>query len=178
MLSEKRQVHHNRWLPFAARDLLIAGAALVAVQLSPQGEVAQFSTGLLLALCAYLFHEWAHLLAARLLRANIEMASSLLSPFLFSFDSTRNSTSVFLHMSWPGFVATALYLLAFALWLPEDALWGQTAMIGALLLAGATVVLEGPLFVWALVTGKIPPVEIPGIGNNRVLAQLKRLIPG
>ena len=107
--------------------------------------------------------------------SQIDAASALWSPFLFSFDSEANSRKQFLHMTWPGFAATALYLVVYGLLLPAGVLWGDIAWAAAVFLAGLTLVIEGPIAVWTLFRRTPPPVEIPFLGNNPVLQQVNDL---
>ncbi|MBO6702292.1 MAG: hypothetical protein JJ921_08115 [Pseudomonadales bacterium] len=162
---------------FVFRDSAIVIVTMGLFVLSPENMALQICLGVGLGLSAYLFHEWAHWLGARLVNAKIDSPDFILSPFLFSFDSEANSTRQFVHMTWPGFLATAIYITAYDLLLP-DTLWGQIAWWMAVALTLATVIIEGPLALWAVLREDLPPVEIPFLGENRVLNQLFDRIQG
>lgn len=131
----------------------------------------QILLGVGLGLSAYLFHEWSHLLGATLTGASVTSPESLFSPFLFSFDSKANTTAQFVHMTWPGFLATATYIGAYYLLLP-DTLWGVIARWIAIALTTATILIEGPIALWIVFRDDLPPVEIPGLAENRLLNDL------
>ncbi|MBO6657641.1 MAG: hypothetical protein JJ934_12135 [Pseudomonadales bacterium] len=162
---------------FVFRDSAIVIVTMGLFILSPENMALQICLGVGLGLSAYLFHEWAHWLGARLVNAKIDSPDFILSPFLFSFDSEANSTRQFVHMTWPGFLATAIYITAYDLLLP-DTLWGQIAWWMAVALTLATVIIEGPLALWAVLREDLPPVEIPFLGENRVLNQLFDRVQG
>ena len=52
----------------------------------------------------------------------------------------------FLIMSLAGFAATAVFVLGFLLWMPQDQQAGRIALRGALVLAGLTLLFEFPIF--------------------------------
>jgi len=158
-------------LRFVIRDGIIVLTTVALLRVSPETWYLQVSLGVGLGLTAYLFHEWAHLLGALAVNARVDSPASIFSPFLFSFDSQANSTSQFVHMTWPGFLATAIYISVYYLFLP-DTLWGDIAWWMAVALSLATVIIEGPLALWAVLRSDLPPVEIPLLGENRVLNQV------
>ena len=148
---------------FAIRDLLILGATIglwwLALAVQPGttlASVLSISAGVGAAVCAYNLHEWGHLLGAHLTDSVFVPARRLISPFLFSYDAERNTRGQFLVMSLAGFAATALFVLAFWLWMPEDQLAGRIAWRGALVLAALTVVIELPIFFRALLGKTVP----------------------
>ncbi len=145
---------------FAVRDgallLLVLSFWFLATTIGALALPAAIGAGFV----AFQLHEWGHWLGARAAGAMVTPASSLLSPFLFNFDSTANSRYQFLAMSWPGFVATAIFLAVFQWWLPpthpattltQQIGWG---------LASVTIVIEVPLALWTLAGGRIPPVSV------------------
>jgi hypothetical protein len=164
-------------LRFAIRDGIIVLTTLALLWFSPESWFPQVFLGVGLGLVAYLFHEWAHLLGALVVRAKVDSPASIFSPFLFSFDSQANSTSQFVHMTWPGFLATAIYISAYYLFLP-DTLWGEIAWWMALALSLATLIIEGPLALWVVLRSDLPPVEIPFLGDNRALKQVMKRVRG
>ena len=94
-------------------------------------------------------------------------AKRLISPFLFAYDANHNTRRQFLIMSLAGFAATALFVIAFSLWMPQDQLAGRIALRGAILLAGLTVVIEFPIFFRALFGKSVPKTGLfdgPTIG--------------
>lgn len=167
----------NCLIRFAIRDSLIVLGTVVLLVVTPELVPLQLLLGLGLGLSAYLLHEWAHLLGATLVGARVNSPKSLLSPFLFSFDSGENTTRQFLHMTWPGFLATGIYISAYYLFLP-DTLWGVIAWWMAVALTAATIFIEGPIALWIVFRNDLPPVEIPGLGENRLLNDLVGLLRG
>jgi hypothetical protein len=59
-------------------------------------------------------------------------------------------------MSLAGFAATAVFVIAFVLWMPQDQQAGRIALRGAIFLAGLTVVIEFPIFLRALFGSTVP----------------------
>lgn len=145
------------------RDLLIAGAVvglwlLTAGLSGGNGPLADL-VGALLGVGAFvvghLAHEWGHLLGAWAIGAHAAAPARLTSPFLFSFDSRRNSQRQFVIMSLSGFAVTGLSLyVAYGL-LPEPLL--ATRVARGLIVFGAslTLLLEVPLLVASLLSGSI-----------------------
>ena len=151
-----------------ARDLGIAAVAVLAWRLAApwsagSGAVADFSgllLGLLVGACAFLAHEWGHLLGALAAGGQVQPAASLRSPFVFNFDSRASSRRQFLIMSFAGFAATGVGLwFAYAL-LPSELLATRVARGAIVFLAFLGVVLEVPLVVYSLVSRKVPPVGV------------------
>jgi len=148
---------------FAIRDLsILLGTALLWWQSlsaeagSSAATALSIGAGVGAAICAYNLHEWAHLIGAHLTRSVYVPAKRLISPFLFSYDAERNTKRQFLIMSLAGFAATALFVLAYVLWMPQEQQAGRIALRGALILAGLTVVIELPIFFRALFGTKVP----------------------
>jgi hypothetical protein len=122
-----------------------------------------FVGGLALTACAFIVHEWGHLLAGFLSGSVLHPANRLKSRFVFSFDRRRNSRGQFLIMSVGGFIATGLSLWAVYGLLPDAELATRVARGGVLFLVFLGVVLELPLVAWSLVRSDLPPVEtFPG----------------
>lgn len=148
---------------FVIRDLTIligtiAGWSL-SLSMAPGTRLASalsIGAGVGATICAYNLHEWGHLIGAHLTRSVYVPARRLISPFLFSYDADRNTRRQFLIMSLAGFAATALFVVAFLLWMPQDQQAGRIALRGALVLAGLTVVIELPIFFRALLGNTVP----------------------
>lgn len=148
---------------FALRDVGILLATVAAWWLSVSVDAdttlrsaLSISAGVGAAICAYNLHEWGHLLGAHLTDSVYVPARRLISPFLFSYDDERNTRHQFLVMSLAGFAATAIFVVAFWLWMPQDQQAGRIALRGALVLAGLTVVIELPIFFRALLGKTVP----------------------
>jgi hypothetical protein len=148
-----------------ARHLVVFGAAAL---LSPwathhstgTGAVSDFAgfvLGVLLGACAFLLHEWGHLLGAFATRSVVTPSASLRSHF--HFDSRANSRRQFLVMSATGFVATGVALWVAYGVLPSELLATRVARGAVMFLAFLGVVLELPLVLHALVSGRVPPVD-------------------
>ena len=160
---------------FLIRDGSLIAIVVLLFVLAPKTALLQVATGLGIALVVYLLHEWSHYLAALRQGAVILMADSIFSPFLFSFDSVENTQDQFIQMSWPGFAATFISVAVLYFSLP-DTLWAEVAWISVLVLTTFTLVVEGPIFLWAVFKQEVPAVEIPLIGKNSVLnAALNKL---
>jgi len=161
---------------FVIRDLTILVATVAAWWLSltvEQGSslasALSITAGVGAAVCAYNLHEWGHLIGARLTRSVYVPAKRIISPFLFSYDAERNTRRQFLWMSLSGFAATAAFVVAFVLWMPQDQQAGRIALRGALVLAGLTVVIEFPIFFRALFGSKVPRTGMfdgPTVGGS------------
>ena len=160
---------------FAIRDLTILLGTAVLWWLSLSAEAGSslatalsIAAGVGAAVCAYNLHEWAHLIGAHLTHSVYVPAKRLISPFLFSYDAEHNTRNQFLIMSLAGFAATALFVVAYVLWMPQDQQAGRIALRGALILAGLTVVIEFPIFFRALFGNKVPRTgmfEGPTVGG-------------
>jgi hypothetical protein len=171
-MAEKAAQSRSFVKRFLIRDGLIL-ALTACLFIWPSDVFAlQLAKGGLVGLCAYLFHEWAHLIGALVGNAKLSVASSLYSPFLFSFASLENSLAQFFAMTLPGFIATAMYLFVFIKFLPSQSLWGETALAIGWLLAALTIIIEGPIALYALVFRRVPAVEIPFLGDNPLLSRI------
>jgi hypothetical protein len=151
------------FLRFAIRDLTILFGTIGLWQLSLSTEpgtaltsVLSISAGVGAAVCAYNLHEWGHLVGAHWTHSAYVPAKRLISPFLFSYDAEQNTRGQFLVMSLAGFAATAIFLAAFVLWMPQDQQAGRIALRAAIFLAGLTVVIELPIFFRALFGRTVP----------------------
>jgi hypothetical protein len=72
-------------------------------------------------------------------------------------------------MSLAGFAATAVFLAAFLLWMPQDQQAGRIALRAAIFLAGLTVVIEFPIFFRTLFGTRVPRTGLfkgPTIGGR------------
>lgn len=151
------------------RRFLIRDGLIVAVTAASWWLVAPLSdgtswvadltgwvTGLLLAACAYLAHEWSHYLGAVATGSHVPLSTRLSTAFLFSFDSQMNSLLQFVVMSVSGFIATAIAVWLFYTGLPDAYLATRVARGGVLFLTLLGVVLELPLLVYGIVTGAVP----------------------
>jgi hypothetical protein len=152
-----------------ARDVaVVAAAALGWTVLSPLsagtgavGDLTGFLAGLLFGACAFLLHEWGHLLGALASRSVVRPPASLRSPFVFAFDTRANSQRQFLVMSFAGFAATAAVVWAAYTTLPAELLATRVARGAVMFLAFLGVVLELPLVVYSLVSRRVPPLDGP-----------------
>ncbi len=162
---------------FVIRDVAILLVPTVlwlfSLDLEPGTTVASvvsISAGVGALLCAYNFHEWGHLIAARMTDSVFTPARRVISPFLFSYDTEHNTPRQFLLMSLGGFAATAIFVVAFLLWIPRDQQAGRIALYGALILASLTVIIEFPIFFRALLGKTVPRTGMfkgPTVGGDR-----------
>jgi len=162
---------------FVIRDvsilLLTIGLWLFSLETEPGttlASVVSISAGVGAAVCAYNFHEWGHLVAARMTDSVFTPARRVISPFLFSYDAEHNTRRQFLLMSLGGFAATAIFVVAFLLWMPQDQQAGRVALRGALILASLTVIIEFPIFFRALLGNTVPRTGLfkgPTVGGRQ-----------
>jgi len=145
---------------FVVRDTLLLLFALALWILAPMLPVLAVPAAIASGLVAFELHEWGHWLGATKVRAAITPARSLLSPFLFNFDSKANSRRQFLAMSWPGFLATAVFLVIFQWGLPDTHPAATLTRQIGWGLAAVTIIIEIPLALWTLAGGRIPPVPV------------------
>ena len=158
---------------FAARDSLIVAGALLLWWLAASwsggsGALSDFTgfvAGLMLGSTGFVLHEWGHLLGAFATQSVVRPHRSLRSPFIFSFDSRKNSLRQFLVMSVGGFLVTAAVVWGFYTYLPDELLAARIARGAALFLAFLGVTLELPLVLVALHRGAIPAAV--AVGGSR-----------
>jgi hypothetical protein len=105
------------FLHFAVRDLgllilawwLWNSFAALSADVGMLGDFTGLMLGALLCLCAHLVHEWGHIVGGMACGSDMEVGKKgWRSLSLFIFNSTTNSKSQFLVMSFAGFVATGL----------------------------------------------------------------------
>ena len=123
----------------------------------PVADAAGFLAGGLVGLCGFALHEWGHLLAGRASGGNFPLARNPRAIFWFGIDPA-NTIRQFTVMSLGGFAVTAATLLFAYLVLPGDLLATRVARGAALFGALLTLVLEMPLLLVGLATGRIPAV--------------------
>jgi Na+/proline symporter len=106
-----------------------------------------------------LLHEGGHLIGAVLAGSTVHSPKSLASGFLFSFDSRANTRGQFLGMTSGGWLATVLGLWIVYALLPSDLFASRVArgVVAANVLL--VILIEVPLVVYSLLTGRVPPVE-------------------
>lgn len=164
------------FLKVLARDLAIVAVSVLAWRLAAPlsagtgavSDVAGVLLGMLFGASAFLAHEWGHLLGALASRSAIQPPAGLSSPFVFSFESRRNSRRQFLAMSFAGFAATAVVIWVVYAMLPDGLLATRVARGLVLFLTLLAVVLEVPLVIYSLATRKVPPVDgLEARGSDR-----------
>jgi len=123
------------------------------------GDFAGVLAGVTIGVCGYLLHEWGHLLGALATGSSVTPGRSLASGFLFSFDSRANDRRQFLALSLGGWIATALVLWFVYDGLPSELFATRVArgVVAANVLL--VVLIEIPLVVFSLATGRVPPVD-------------------
>ena len=73
-------------------------------------------------------------------------------------------------MSLGGFAATALFIVAYLAFIPQDTLAGRIAVRGAIVLASLTVIIEFPIFFRALLGTTLPRTGVftgPTVGGQK-----------
>ena len=147
------------WQFYALRDAVIVAVTLLSWWGSQSIETLGIIAGVGLGMSAYLFHEWAHLLAAIRQKASVEFATRWYAIFLFSMRSGMISKRAFFDISFAGFFATLLYLLFFLSLPPSNV--QAVALSLAQCLAVLTLIFEAPIAIWAMVTDRVPAADIP-----------------
>ena len=147
------------WQFYALRDAVIVAVTLLSWWGSQSIETLGIIAGVGLGMSAYLFHEWAHLLAAIRQKASVEFATRWYAIFLFSMRSAVISRRAFFDISFAGFFATLLYLLFFLSLPPSNV--QAVALLLAQCLATLTLIFEAPIAIWAMVTDRVPAGDIP-----------------
>ena len=159
MEENKSVIAKRGWRFYALRDGVVAAVVLLcwwgAQSIETLGIIASVGLGVM----AYLFHEWAHLLAAMRQKASIEFATRWYAIFLFNMRTATISKRAFLDISFAGFFATLLSLLFF-LWLPHSNVQA-VALLLAQCLAALTLIFEAPIAIWAMVTDRVPAGDLP-----------------
>ncbi|MFT5033452.1 MAG: hypothetical protein ACI9OO_001384 [Bacteroidia bacterium] len=151
----------------ALRDAVLASVAVLAWWLlSPYSagygawsDFAGVVLGAGLGFCAYIAHEWGHIVGGFLSRSVMRPGSSMTSFSNFVYDSRQNSRPQFLFMSLLGFIPTGIAVWLFYRYLPEGELATDVARGIVLFLVLLGVVLELPLVIWALVRKDLPPID-------------------
>ena len=137
-------------LPFAEGVGLLAEALAVLL-------------GVLGGLCAWVLHEWGHVLAAKLVRSNLRAPTKLFSVYLFGFDNKQHTRGQFVVMALGGFIATGLVFAFVMLALPQDLLATKVFRGLVLLEIAVTAALEVPGLILGIVAyDKLPSVDVLG----------------
>lgn len=150
-----------------ARDLIIVAltalvwhlAAAASARPGMPGDLAGVLAGVTIGVCGYLLHEWGHLLGALSAGSTVRPGRSLASGFLFSFDSRANTRRQFVALSLGGWLATTLALWFVYAALPSDLFASRVARGFVTANVALVVLIEIPLVVYSLATGRVPPVD-------------------
>ncbi|MEO0881280.1 MAG: hypothetical protein AAFY34_00990 [Pseudomonadota bacterium] len=156
---------------FAARDAVIVAVTIIAWLFAGQlsagdgisAEMAGAGLGLSAGVCAWLLHEWGHLIVGTMAGAKFRVPERLASVYLFGFDKNENSKAQFLLMALGGFAATAACVWGTLTALPQD--WMATSVLRGLLLLQVAVIalLELPGFILGLFAyHRLPSVNVLG----------------
>ena len=156
---------------FILRDVTLIfatglGWLLLASFSAGQGLLAETIAvllGILGGLCAWVLHEWGHVLAAKAVRSNLRAPTKLFSVYLFGFDNKVHTRGQFVVMALGGFLATALVFAFVMLSLPQDLLATKVFRSLVLLEIAVTVALEVPGLILGIVAyDKLPSVDVLG----------------
>ena len=141
------------WLLLASFS---AGQGLLA-------ETIAVLLGVLGGLCAWVLHEWGHVLAAKSVGSTLRAPTKLFSVYLFGFDNKAHTRGQFVVMALGGFLATALVFAFVMLSLPQDLLATKVFRSLVLLEIAVTVALEVPGLILGIVAyDKLPSVDVLG----------------
>lgn len=156
---------------FALRDgtllLVTALGWLVLGRASAQpgllGETLGVLLGVMGGLCAWVLHEWGHVLTARAAGARLRVPRKLFSVYLFGFDNKQHSRAQFVSMALGGFMATGLVFVFVMLALPQDLLATKVLRGLVLIEIAVTAALEVPGLILGIVAyDKLPSVDVLG----------------
>ena len=147
------------WQFYALRDAVIVAVTLLSWWGAQSIETLGIIAGIGLGMSAYLFHEWAHLLAAIRQKASVEFATRWYAIFLFNMRTAVISKRAFFDISFAGFFATLLTLLFFLSLPPSNV--QAIALLLAQCLAALTLIFEAPIAIWAMITDRVPAGDIP-----------------
>ena len=147
------------WQFYALRDAVIVAVTLLSWWGAQSIETLGIIAGIGLGMSAYLFHEWAHLLAAIRQKASVEFATRWYAIFLFNMRTAVISKRAFFDISFAGFFATLLTLLFFLSLPPSNV--QAVALLLAQCLAALTLIFEAPIAIWAMITDRVPAGDIP-----------------
>jgi len=119
--------------------------------------------GVMGGLCAWVLHEWGHVLGASLARSTLRAPKKLFSVYLFGFDNKAHTRGQFVVMALGGFVATGLVFAFVMLALPQDLLATKVLRGLVLLEVAVTALLEVPGLILGIVAyDKLPSVDVLG----------------
>jgi len=119
--------------------------------------------GVMGGLCAWVLHEWGHVLAAKAVGSNLRAPTKLFSVYLFGFDNKQHTCAQFVVMALGGFVATGLVFAFVMLVLPQDYLATKVVRGLVLLEIAVTAALEVPGLILGIVAyHKLPSVDVLG----------------
>ena len=119
--------------------------------------------GVLGGLCAWVLHEWGHVLAAKSVRSNLRVPDRLFSVYLFGFDNKQHTRGQFVVMALGGFLATGVVFAFVMLALPQDLLATKVFRGLVLLEIAVTAALEVPgLLLGIIAYDKLPSVDVLG----------------
>lgn len=141
---------------WASLSTYSAGASMFA-------ETLAVLLGVLGGLCAWVLHEWGHVLAAKSVGSTLRAPTKLFSVYLFGFDNKAHTRGQFVVMALGGFLATALVFAFVMLSLPQDLLAAKVFRSLVLLEIAVTVALEVPGLILGIVAyDKLPSVDVLG----------------
>lgn len=84
--------------------------------------------GISAAVVGFLLHEWGHLAGALLVGSRVHFPDRVLAPLLFHFDTVRNDRRQFLWMSYGGYAASVVGVVAIVALAPLHRWSGQVAL--------------------------------------------------
>lgn len=108
------------------------------------------------SLVTYLGHEWGHLTGAVAAGSVVYAPTKLFDPFLFHFDSSKNSGRQFVAMSVGGLIASLVGLVAAIALLPL-ALWAAKAVVALVVIGVVTTLVREVPEAWRVYRGGALP---------------------
>jgi hypothetical protein len=148
---------------FVLRDTALVAAAVAAWWgmadasrgTGPVADLVGVVCGGLAGAVAFVLHEWGHYLAGLAAGGRLPVATSLKSPFLFDIDA-GNGVRPFTILSLGGFAVTVGGIVFVYSLLPDELLATRVVRGIVLFLASLTLLLEVPLLLYTIWSGRIP----------------------
>jgi hypothetical protein len=153
---------------FIIRDggfTLLTAASWLALLRDPGSVTLNVLVAAMTVVVGYLAHEWGHLIGAWS-RRSVVVIPRWTSPFLFNFDVVRNGRAQFNAMAMGGFVASLLFVVALAAFLPMHLLASKIAASLTAIGVLATFILEVPT-AWRVFRGAPLPSQGPAFVSDQ-----------
>ena len=170
MQESKSEFAERRWQYYALRDAGIGNCdftLLVGCNRSALWHHCWHRTWHV----SYLFHRWAHLLAAMRRKVSVVFATRWYAIFLFNMRIGEVSEEAFFEISFAGFFATLLYLIFSVATFQRPSYCAACATFSRV----DALIFEAPIAIWAMVADDVPAGDIRFL---TILLSLERTLAG